>query len=324
MSQFLEDPARLVPLIFSALAFLTVIALALPWLQPDIFATRLKVINARRKELSQQHKRRLEQRPTFRRQTTGRTNFMRAVLAKLKLENIMEQPELKKKLVRAGWRGQTPLITFTFLRLVVPFGFSGFAALLLFGSSNVHMAVTLRLLICLGTAMVGYYLPMLLVANAITKRQQQIQKHFPDALDLMVICVEAGISLEAAFTRVSDESAAEAPALSEEFGITTAELAFLGDRRIALENLVERTMQPSVKSLVTALVQSEKYGTPLGLSLRIVAQESRDSRMAKAEEKAAALPAKLTVPMVIFFLPVLFLVLIGPTIIQVLHAFHKH
>lgn len=323
MSQFLEDPSRLVPLIFSLLAFLTVIALALPWLQPDIFATRLKVINARRQELSQQHKRRLEQRPTFRRQSTSRTDFMRAVLAKLKLENIMEQPELKRKLVRAGWRGQTPLVTFTFLRLVLPIGFAGFAALLLFGSPNVKLAMALRVLICLGGALIGYLLPMILVANAITKRQQQIQRNFPDALDLMVICIEAGLSLEAAFARVSEESAAEAPALSEEFGITTAELAFLGDRRIALENLTARTGHPSVKSLVTALIQSEKYGTPLGLSLRIVAQESREGRMAKAEEKAAALPAKLTVPMVVFFLPVLFMVLIGPTIIQVMHAFSK-
>ncbi|HYM31465.1 MAG TPA: type II secretion system F family protein [Candidatus Cybelea sp.] len=320
MLQVLEDPFRLIPLVFSILAFLTVMGVALPWLQPDIFASRLKVIRARRQELSQQNRKRLEQRPALRR-TSSRVAFMRTVLQKLKLQNIMDQPELKKKLVRAGWRGQTPLITFTFLRLVLPLGLAGFTAILVFGSSNVHLAGAVKALICLVAAMIGYFMPTVLVSNAITKRQQHLQKSFPDALDLLVICIESGLSLEAAFTRVSEEMAVEAPSLSEEFGLTTAELAFLGDRRLALENLSERTGHPSVKSLVTALIQSEKYGTPLGLSLRVVAQESRDTRMAKAEEKAAALPAKLTVPMVVFFLPVLFMVLIGPTIIQVIHAF---
>jgi tight adherence protein C len=164
-------------------------------------------------------------------------------------------------------------------------------------------------------------LPSILISNAITKRQNEIIKKFPDALDLTVICIESGVSLEAAFTRVSEEMAADAPALSEEFAITTAELAFLSDRKQALDNFSERTAVGPIKSLVTALIQSEKYGTPLAAALRVVSQESRETRMAKAEEKAAALPAKLTVPMVVFFLPVLFMVLIGPTIIQVMAAF---
>jgi tight adherence protein C len=316
------NPQTVVPIIFAALAFLTVIGLGLPWIEPDIFKSRLKVINQRRGELSQQRRQRLEaQRPSLRRLATSRENFMRTVLEKLNIKKLAEQPELRKKLVRAGYRSPQAIITFTFLRLALPLGLGGFCALLLFGSSNVKMAAILKLLITMGAMLFGYLLPDIMVSNAITKRQAGIQRSFPDALDLMVICVESGISLEAAFTRVSEELAIDAPELSEEIAITTAELAFLADRRQALDNLAERTGSQPIKSLVTSLIQSEKYGTPLGAALRVVAQEGRDSRMARAEEKAAALPAKLTVPMVTFFLPVLFLVLIGPTIIQVMHAF---
>jgi tight adherence protein C len=315
------DPRTVVPLIFAALAFLTVIGLGLPWLQPDIFKSRLKIINQKRGELSQQRRQRLEQaRPSLRRLTSGRENFMRSVLEKLNIKNLTEQADLRRKLIRAGYRSPQAIITFTFLRLALPLGLSGFTALLLFGG-NLKMAAAFKVIICMFALLFAYMLPDILVSNAISKRQAAIQRTFPDALDLMVICVESGISLESAFTRVSEELALDAPELSEEVAITTAELAFLSDRRQALDNLAERTGSPSVKSLVTSLIQSEKYGTPLGAALRVVSQEGRDTRMAKAEEKAAALPAKLTVPMVTFFLPVLFLVLIGPTIIQVMHAF---
>jgi len=318
------NPQTLIPLIFSALAFLTVIGLGLPWLQPDIFKSRLKVINQKRGELSQQRRQRLEQsRPSLRRLTSGRENFMRTVLEKLNVKNLTEQTELRKKLIRAGYRSPQAIVTFTFLRLALPLGLAGFSALLLFGG-NVKMAAAFKVVITMCVLLFGYMLPDILVSNAIAKRQQGIQRSFPDALDLMVICVESGISLESAFARVSEELALDAPALSEEIAITTAELAFLSDRRQALDNLADRTGSPQVKSLVTSLIQSEKYGTPLGAALRVVSQEGRDTRMAKAEEKAAALPAKLTVPMVTFFLPVLFLVLIGPTIIQVMHAFSHH
>ncbi|MBV8535563.1 MAG: type II secretion system F family protein, partial [Alphaproteobacteria bacterium] len=171
-------------------------------------------------------------------------------------------------------------------------------------------------------AAIGYCLPTVLVSNAVGRRQQELQRAFPDGLDLTVICVESGLSLDAAFSRVADELDSSARALAEEIGLTTAELTFLSDRRQALENLAERTGTAPVKALVTALIQSERYGTPLGTALRVVSQESRDARMSKAEEKAASLPAKLTVPMVTFFLPVLFMVLIGPMIIQVIQAFH--
>ena len=318
----IENQTAIVPLIFSALAFLTVIGLALPWLEPDMFASRLKVIKRRREELSRQRRMALEQQRSAFRRISGRVDFMRRVLERLNLKKLAEQPELKKKLVRAGWRGPGPLITFTFLRLVLPLAAAALTALFLFGSVKVQMPGPLMALICLSAGAAGYYLPMILVSNAMTRRQQEIQRGFPDALDLTVICVEAGLSLDAAFSRVTEDLGASARALTEEIGLTTAELAFLNDRRQALENLAGRTGTPSVKALVTALIQSERYGTPLGTALRVVSQESRDTRMAKAEEKAASLPAKLTVPMVTFFLPVLFVVLIGPTIIQVMRALH--
>jgi tight adherence protein C len=324
MEQY-DNPEFIVPLIFSVLAFLTVIGLALPWLQPDLFATRLKVIRERRDELSRQRRLSLDKRPSLRRGLmAGHVGAMRFVLERLNIKAITDQPELRKKLTRAGWRGPAPLIVFSFLRLIAPLAAGGFAALLLFGAGKMNLAPQVKAMICVLAALAGYYLPTILVSNAITRRQLEIQRKFPDALDLMVICVEAGLSLEAAFTKVHEEMGADARALAEEIALTNAELAFLSDRRQALENFAERTGSQPVRSLVTALVQSERYGTPLAAALRIVSQESRDTRMARAEEKAAALPAKLTVPMVTFFLPVLFLVLIGPTIIQVMKAFARH
>ena len=314
------DPFVLVPLLFAALAFLTIVGIATPFLRQDTVAERIKLVSKRRDELSREARERLERRPTLRSQTT-RVGFMKAILDRLNLNDMIEQPRLKEKLLQAGWRGQAPRISVTFFQLALPIGFAGAAALFLFGSSNVEMATGGKLLICLVAAGIGYLMPNIMVANAISKRQAEMLGAFPDALDLMVICIESGLSLEAAFTRVSEEMAVDAVVLSQEFGLTSAELAFLGDRSRALINLSARSGLPAVRSFVTALSQSEKYGTPLGVSLRVVAQENRDSRMAKAEEKAASLPAKLTVPMVLFFLPVVFLVLIGLTIIQALAAF---
>jgi tight adherence protein C len=321
MERFL-DPNLVVPLVFSALAFITVIGLAMPWLQPDLFATRLKVIRARRAELSQQRRAGLEQRPGRRRAPLS-VGLMRAALERLNIRDLAEQPELRRKLTQAGWRGQAPLVTFIFLRIALPLAGGGLALLFLFSSAKVAATPLLICAFGFGGVLVGYYLPAVILANAIKRRQQELQKAFPDALDLMVISVEAGLSLEAAFARVADELHGDAKVIAEEIGLTTAELAYLSDRRQALENLAERTGIAPVKSLVTSLIQSERYGTPLGQALRVVSQESRDARMARAEEKAASLPAKLTVPMVTFFLPVLFIVLIGPTIIQVIRTFAK-
>ena len=171
--------------------------------------------------------------------------------------------------------------------------------------------------ICLGAAFAGMQAPMLFLKNAITKRQLSIRRAFPDALDLLLICIESGMSIEAAFRKVGVEIGSQSVALAEEFSLTTAELSYLSDRKVAYENLAKRTGIDGVKSVCLSLQQSERYGTPLGQSLRVMAQENRDMRMNEAEKKAAALPPKLTVPMILFFLPVLFVVILGPTGIKV-------
>jgi tight adherence protein C len=161
-------------------------------------------------------------------------------------------------------------------------------------------------------------LPLVLLKNKITRRQLSIKRAFPDTLDLLLICVESGMSIEAAFRKVSNEVGTQSVALAEELTLTTAELSYLPDRRQAYENLAKRTDLDGVKSVCMALQQSERYGTPLATMLRVMAQENRDMRMSEAEKKAAGLPPKLTVPMILFFLPVLFVVILGPAVIKVM------
>jgi len=190
------------------------------------------------------------------------------------------------------------------------------AAAYVFLLTNMHQPMTIKVGICLLAAYLGLQLPMLFLKNAISKRQLSIRRAFPDALDLLLICVESGMSIEMAFRKVSGEIGSQSIPLAEEFTLTTAELSYLQDRKVAYENLARRTGLDGVKSVCLALQQSERYGTPLGSALRVMAQENRDMRMSAAEKKAAALPPKLTVPMILFFLPVLFVVILGPTYIK--------
>jgi tight adherence protein C len=172
-------------------------------------------------------------------------------------------------------------------------------------------------LYALAIGLVGAYLPILLLKNRIIKRQQSIRRAWPDCLDLLLLCVEAGMSVEVAFKRVAREMAEQSPALAEELTLTTAELSFLEDRSRAYENLGKRTGLDGVKSVMTALIQSDRYGTAVGTALRVMAEEGREQRMMDAEKKAASLPPKLTVPLIVFFLPVLFIVIISPALIRV-------
>jgi len=163
-------------------------------------------------------------------------------------------------------------------------------------------------------------LPMLFLKNQIDRRKTSIRRAFPDSLDLMLICVEAGMSIEVAFKRVSQEVGSQSIPLAEELTLTTAELSYLQDRRLAYENLAKRTDLDGVKAVSMALIQAERYGTPLANTLRVMAQENRDMRMSEAEKKAASLPPKLTVPMIVFFLPCLFIVIMGPAVIRLMAA----
>jgi tight adherence protein C len=243
---------------------------------------------------------------------------MRNIVDRLDLRRALADEGTLQKLKVAGFRGQNPLTRFLFFRLVLPFVGFALAAIYLFVLGGLpDRPAFVKLFVCILVAYAGFYAPILYVNNRAAKRKQSIQQAWPDALDLMLICVESGMSVEAAMRRVADEIGSQSVALAEEFVLTNAELSYLQERKQAYENLAARTGLESVKSVSQALVQAERYGTPVAHALRVLASESRDMRMNAAEKKAAALPPKLTVPMILFFLPVLFAIILGPAGIQV-------
>jgi tight adherence protein C len=256
-----------------------------------------------------------QQKPTLRQTPKA---YMRQVVDRFKLGNWLGTDTAKLKLTMAGYRGQQAEIAFLFFRLVVPIGFFLASSFYLFVLKVLDQPPLILVGIVIACVFAGVKAPEVYLSNQISKRQTSIRTAWPDALDLLLICVESGMSIEAAFRRVSAEVGSQSIPLAEELTLTTAELSYLPDRRVAYENLSKRTGLEPVKNIATALVQAERYGTPLGQALRVLAQESRDIRMNEAEKKAAALPPKLTVPMILFFLPVLFVVILTPAIIQLM------
>ncbi len=294
----------------------TIFSLVMSYLQKDQLGERLKAVSARRDELKaaarfERDSKKSKLRPTA-------TSYMQQVVDQLSLRKILESPETRMMLAQAGLRGQPPLVTFLFFRLVMPVIVFAGAFIYLLVTDNFAGDMIAKLAVALAAGGIGFYLPNVYIQNLIGKRQSAIGRSFPDALDLLLICVEAGMTIEVAFGRVAREIGGQSIEMAEELGLTTAELAYLSERRTALENFAQRTGLEGVKAVVTALIQSERYGTPLGQSLRVMAQENRDLRMAAAEKKAGALPAQLTIPMIGCFLPVLFLVILGPVAITLM------
>ena len=279
-------------------------------------AKRMKAVASERERIRQRERERLTKGEKVSLRQSPRQLVSRVVVD-FNLGKWLAQEAAHEKLTMAGYRGHAPYVTFLFFRLVTPIVMLLGAVLYVFVISHMQKSLPVKIGMCLGAAYLGLQAPMLFLRNAISKRQLSIKRAFPDALDLLLICIESGMSIETAFRRVSLEIATQSIALSEEFTLTTAELSYLQDRKVAYENLAKRTGLDGVKSVCLALQQSERYGTPLGQSLRVMAQENRDMRMNEAEKKAAALPPKLTVPMILFFLPVLFVVILGPTGIKV-------
>lgn len=304
--------------VVAVLAFATIVTLGLPYAERSALNDRMKAVAERREELRRKHHEALAKRGQLR---AAPVSFMKQTVDRLKLSNILESSDTKDKLMRAGYRGQAPLIAFLFFRFVMPFIVFAIALTYLFLISHLQWSGLMKFGVALAAALFGFYLPDLFVSNVTQRRQESIMHAFPDALDLLLICVESGMSVEAAFTRVASEVGSQSVELAEEFGLTTAELSYLPDRRQAFDNLARRCGHNGVKAVAAALNQAEKYGTPLGQALRVCAQENRELRMQEAEKKAAALPAKLTVPMIVFFLPCLFVVILGPAIMKVMHAF---
>lgn len=318
--EILFDPTFLATLAAAIFAFATIVTLGLPLADRDNLGQRLKAVSERREELRAKHHAALNaKRGSLRSEPVG---YMKMTLDRFKLGNLLESEDTRDKLARAGYRGQGPVVTFMFFRFVMPFVVLVLALVYLFGISHLGWSTIMKINASVGAALLGFYLPDLFLNNTIARRQQSIMRAFPDALDLLLICVESGMSVESSFQRVASEIGSQSSELAEELGLTTAELSYLPDRRLAFENLAKRCGHSGVKAVATALSQAERYGTPMGQALRVASQENREQRMAEAEKKAASLPAKLTVPMIVFFLPCLFVVILGPAIMKIMHMMH--
>ena len=316
-----HDPRFMTMVLAAIAATATVYTLITPFFATEGLTKRMKAVASERERIRQRERERLAKSEKVSLRQTPK-QFVSRVVEDFNLGKWLAQESARQKLVMAGYRGQAPYVTFLFFRMVTPIVMLIGAVVYVFVLSHLKQSMPIKIGMCVGAAFFGLQAPMLFLKNAITKRQLAIKRAFPDALDLLLICIESGMSIEVAFRKVSMEIGAQSVALAEEFTLTTAELSYLQDRKVAYENLASRTGVEGVKSVCLALQQSERYGTPLGQSLRVMAQENRDMRMNEAEKKAAALPPKLTVPMIVFFLPCLFVVILGPTGIKVAAYMH--
>ena len=312
----IHDAHFMAMLLAAIAASATAYTLVMPLLAGEGLAKRMKAVASERERIRQRERERMNKSEKVSLRQAPKQLVSR-VVEDFNLGKWLAQEVAREKLTQAGYRGQAPYITFLFFRLVTPILLFFATILYVFLISHMTYSWPIKVGICILAAYLGLQAPMLFLRNAITKRQLSIRRAFPDALDLLLICIESGMSVEIAFRKVSVEIVTQSVALSEEFTLTTAELSYLQDRKVAYENLAKRTGLEGVKSVCLALQQAERYGTPLGHSLRVMAQENRDMRMNEAEKKAAALPPKLTVPMILFFLPVLFVVILGPTGIKI-------
>ena len=308
----LAKPDAIAALLIALAVFGTVISVLLPYLQTDKLETRLKAVTDQREKLRKQSRAALDNPKGLRRKDDS---VVGNISSKLNLAKALEDPNIVNNLAKAGLRGPGPLSAFYFARMTMPFVGALLMFFYIFFVNDHGFAPVLKYGSLLFGAAAGFYAPNIYISNVAQKRQQSIMRAFPDALDMLLICVEAGMSIELGFSKVSQEVGSASSELAEEFGLTVAELSYLPERRQAYENLAKRTGNEGIKAVCMALGQAERYGTPLGDALRVMAKENRDMRMAQAEKKAAALPAQLTVPMILFFLPVLFLVVLGPTYI---------
>ncbi len=313
----LTNPVFLATVLASVAAFATVLTLIMPLLSKDRMGQRMKVMAVERDQMraarlaemaaAERESKKLRQAPK---------GFMQQIVDRLDLRSQFDNEEVRNKLKTAGLRGQAPLVAYMFFRVAVPpIAFAG-ALFYLFVIGKIDSPPMIKVMMAIGAAFAGFYLPNVFVENLAQKRQTAIKSAFPDALDMLLICVQSGMSVEAAFGKVAKEISTQSLEMAEEFSLTTAELSYLSDRRKAYENLGKRSGLAGVKAVATSLIQSERYGTPVSQALRVMAKENRDIRMSEAEKKAASLPPKLTVPMIIFFLPVLFFVILGPVAIR--------
>ncbi|OLP62266.1 type II secretion system protein [Xaviernesmea oryzae] len=322
VTEMLTNPTLLLALCVSLAVFATIYTVAMPFFEGDTLKRRMKAVSNEREQIRARERARLNSETSRTRLRTENNTSVRQVVEKLNLRKLLVDDNTISRLKMAGYRSQNALNTFLFARFCLPFFFLVVAVVYIFVLDVLpDSELTTRLLAVIAATAAGFYLPSLMIANQIGKRQASIRRAWPDALDLLLICVESGVSMEQGLRRVAEEIAEQSAPLAEELVLTTAELSFLQDRRTALDNLALRTGIEDVRAVVQALMQADRFGTPIAQALRVLAQESRDQRMNAAEKKAAALPPKLTVPMIVFFLPVLIAVILGPAILQVMDTF---
>lgn len=316
IASIVASPQSLIAIFTAIAVFATIVTVAMPFLQRDELASRMKSAALERDKIRARERAKMvsEKSATLRQENSG---SIASLVDKLNLKKAIADEKTFIRLKMAGYRKQSHIYVFLFFRVVLPLVLLFVAAIYIFGISNMDRPFMTKLLMTLLVGYAGFYAPNMYISNTISKRQLSIRRAWPDALDLMLICVESGMSIEAALSKVSSEIGLQSPQLAEELVLTTAELSYLQDRRDAYQNLADRTGLDGVKNVCMALIQAERYGTPLGVALRVLSEENRAIRMSEAEKKAAALPPKLTVPMIIFFLPVLFAIIMGPAMIQI-------
>jgi tight adherence protein C len=317
IAKSLFDPAFLIAILVSIAVFATIFTV-IPVFGRSNMNQRMKSVALERDVIKARERARMMDADGRKQGLRHQESGLRGLVEKLNLKKALADDNTRKKLVVAGMRGPKPLNVFLFARFVLPFVTFGFTLFYIFVLGGLaEQPTAIRFFVAVVGAYIGFYLPIIYVSNAASKRKSGIGRAWPDALDLLLICVESGMSIEASLRRVSDEIGIQSVELAEELVLTTSELSFLPERKMAYENLYQRTGLDTVKNVTQALVQAERYGTPIGHALRVLAGESRDIRMNEAEKKAAALPPKLTVPMILFFLPVLFAIILGPAFITI-------
>ena len=310
----LTDPHTIAAILVAVATFATILTVAMPLISGDKLDKRMKAVASERERIRAREREKLNAGRGLRYEPKA---YMKRITDGFNAERWLGTDKAKSQMLMAGYRGAQAEVAFLFFRLVSPILLLILGAIYIFVIASFTWPFAIKLAAVIGCAYIGLKAPEIFIANTIKKRQQSLARAFPDAMDLLLICVESGMSIEAAFRKVGAEIGIQSVPLAEELTLTTAELSFLPERRTAYENLASRTGVDSVKQIVTVLTQAERYGTPLGHALRVLGQESRDHRLLLAEQKAAALPPKLTVPMIIFFLPVLFAVILTPAIIQI-------
>ncbi|HPG01737.1 MAG: type II secretion system F family protein [Hyphomicrobiales bacterium] len=312
----LSNPSTVVALLVAVAVIATILTIAMPLLDSDSLSKRMKSVASEREKIRARERERLAHRDKTVSLRTQPKAYMRQLVENFSLEKWLGTEEAKMQLTMAGFRGRQAEVAFLFFRAIAPIGLFVVTLLYMFLMFGSDMMVITKIGSAIAAAYLGLKAPELFLKNKISKRQASMRRAFPDSMDLILICVESGMSIEHAFRKVASEIGIQSIEMAEEFALTTAELSYLPDRRQAYENLGVRTGVDGLKQVSTVLIQAEKYGTPLGQALRVVAQEGRDARLLEAERKAAALPPKLTVPMIVFFLPVLFAVILTPALIQ--------